>query len=390
MATEARQSTAAAQEERRGPIAGREPLRSHLPRVEFRKEERRDLQYWLSIFTAIALSWLMRLLPFRVRRWLARTGGDLAYRLSPTYRGNVLDNMRHVLGPDASEKDVERAARHIFRTNAENFRDLLLLPHRSPTEIIGRIHLEHGDWSILDQALAGGKGAVLITAHLGAFDIVGHSLLHRGYQLTTVTGRTTSRYLFDLVTFLRRSHDMRIVEASPSGVRRVIQALRRGECAVFLTDRDFFLNGRPVRFFGHDTTLPPGAVRIARDTGAPIVPIFTTRHSDYHALYIEEAFTVEKTNDVDADIARGLNRVVEVLERAIARAPDQWVMFQRVWPSEPVDPVRVFPVGSPLDGALLRRVDAVLPPRHRDEDGSVAPSLPVEPPTDRTASPPRS
>ncbi len=328
-------------------------------------------------------------MPNRARDWLASAGGNLTFRYSKTYRENVLDNLRHVLGPSATSQELECAARRIFRINAENFRDMLLVPHLSPDEIKRRVLVKHGDWSILENALSHGKGVILVTAHLGGFDFVGQALHHRGYRLTTVTGRTTSRFLFDAVTFLRRSHAMPIVEASPSGVRRVIQALRRGECAVFLTDRDFFQNGKTVRFFGHQTTLPPGAVRIARDTGALIVPMFTTRQDGYHALYIEPAFVVEKTADVDADIARGLDHIVRVLERAIGRAPDQWVMFQRVWPSEPADPVRVFPVGSPLDGALLRRVDAVLSRRRRGDAGGAA-SHPEETPTDRTVGLPQS
>jgi KDO2-lipid IV(A) lauroyltransferase len=267
---------------------------------------------------------------------------------------------------------------------------MLLVPHLSSDEIKRRVFVQHGDWSILENALARGKGVILVTAHLGGFDFVGQALHHRGYRLTTVTGRTTSRFLFDAVTFLRRSHAMPIVEASPSGVRRVIQALRRGECAVFLTDRDFFQNGKTVRFFGHETTLPPGAVRIARDTGAAIVPMFTTRQDGRHALFIEPAFTVAKTDDVDADIARGLDQIVRILERAIGRAPDQWVMFQRVWPSVPAGPVRVVPAGSPLGGALLQRVDAVLSRRRRDGADAAAAPQPEELPTDHTAAPPQS
>ena len=48
---------------------------------------------------------------------------------------------------------------------------------------------------------------------------------------------------------------------------------------------------------------------------------------------------------------------------AIAAVPEQWVILQRVWPATPPDPVRVFPVGSPLESDLLKRVDDLLPPR---------------------------
>jgi lauroyl/myristoyl acyltransferase len=372
------------------PAPSREPLRSHLPRVEFRREERREIVYWLAVFTAIALSWTMRLLPEQARDWLARRGGDLTFRYAKKYRDNVLDNLRHVLGPSATTDELNRAARGVFRVNAENFRDLLLVPHLSPDAIKRRVHVVDGDWSILDSALAKGNGVVLITAHLGAFDFVGQALHQHGYRLTTVTGRTTSRFLFDAVTFLRRSHAMPIVEASPSGVRKVIQALRRGEIAVFLTDRDFFLNGRPVRFFGDQTTLPPGAVRIARDTGAMIVPMFTTRQGGHHALSIEPAFEVQKTDDVEADIARGLETVVQVLERAIGRAPEQWVMFQRVWPSVPAEPACVVPAGSSAGGGLLRRVAAVRARWSRNGAARRGSSPREEMPKDRTASPPQS
>jgi KDO2-lipid IV(A) lauroyltransferase len=234
---------------------------------------------------------------------------------------------------------------------------------------------------------------VLLSAHLGAFEFVGHALTARGYPVTSVTGRTTSRFLFDAVTHLRASRGMRLVEATPGGVRRVIQALRRGECVAFLVDYDFFQNGRPVRFFGRETTLPPGPIRIARDTGALVVGTFARRTADGYALSLAEPFEVEKSGDLEADLARGMERAVAVLERAIGATPDQWLMFQRVWPSAAAVPVRVFPVGSPLESELLRRVDAVLPEprlggtRAAPADPPAAPP-PADAPTGRTAPPP--
>jgi KDO2-lipid IV(A) lauroyltransferase len=369
-----------------GFVPARTALRKQA--AEFRLEKRREVRYLLAIMIAIFFSWLVRLMPTWFRYWLADHGGNLSYRLSTTYRENVRANLSQAMHEPVESARVTETAKAIFRTNARNFADLLVIPHSSPARFINAVPLISGSWSYLDQAVAAGKGVVIMTAHLGPFDYMGQSLHGRGYRLTTVTGRTTARFLFDAVTFLRRSRGMNIVEASPSGIRRVIQALRRGECAVFVTDRDFFQNGKPVTLFGRETTLPPGPVRIARDTGAPIIPIFACRSGRSYGISVWPAFHVEKTADLDADISQGMQKMAQQLECAIAASLDQWVMFQRVWPSEPVDPVRVFPIGSPLAGEFLERVDAALPGGRAGRPSLSSHS--AEPPKDHTAAPPRS
>jgi lauroyl/myristoyl acyltransferase len=362
------------------PITRLRQPHSHLPRVEFKLEERHHLRRLLSITIAIAFSWAIRLMPEPWRYFVARKGGDLSYRVSRAYREGVFANLRHVLGPNVSERDLQTAARNVFRASGRNVADILLVPHLSSEEIADRVPLVSGQWSYLDDAFAAGHGVVVVTGHLGAFDFVGQALHHRGYKLTSVTGRTTSRFLFDGITFLRRSHDMRLVEASPSGIRSVIRALRRGEGAVFLTDRDFFQNGKPVRFFGCETTLSPGAVRIARDTGAPIVPVFGIRTNGGHGMILEQPFYVEKTRDLDADVARGLGQIVSVLERVISSAPDQWVMFQPVWPEEPVAHSHAVPAECSDDAFPPEPVVAAVP------HPAIA-SQPDRLPRDRTATP---
>ena len=378
-----------------GPGAAPSPVSNRRrPSERFRREERREFRYLLSVALAVTCSWLMAILPVRVRDRIADRSGDLYYRLFRTYRENVIANVGQVLGPEASPDEVRATARRICRLSARNFIDLLRLPHIGRDEFVRSVRLVRGDWSYLEDALARGRGVVLMTAHLGAFDYVGQTLSMRGYRLTSVTGRTTSRFIFDAVTYLRRSHGAPIVEATPSGVRRVIQALRRGDSAAFLADYDFFQNGRPVVFFGRPTTLPPGPIRLARDTGAVVIGAFARRTPDGYALSLEEPFAVEKTSDLDADLERGMARAVTILERAIAATPDQWVMFQRVWPSAPADPVRVFPVGSPLESELLERVGAALPARRgsrpASDESPPAPPRPEPTPKDRTDPPPRS
>lgn len=327
----------------------------------FRREDRDDLRTMLSIFIARVLSWLLLLIPGPIRNYISLRAGSLAYRLSHGYRQNVESNIRVVTGRESNDAEVRELTRAIFLTNALNFADLLTLAWRSRNWFAKRTQLVAGDWAIIDNAREEGKGAILVSAHVGCFDFLGQAFQARGYPLTVVTGRTTSRFIFDGVTWLRGRKGMKMVEPTPSGIRHVIRALRNNECTVIVADRDFFENGHEVEFFGQRTTLPPGAVRIARDTGAPIIPIFTRRTNSGHEVRILEPIRIERTRDVKADVERGMKQLVPVLERGIASCLEQWVMFQRVWPEIAPDAIRIFPTGSPLESPLLEKVAQALP-----------------------------
>ena len=316
-----------------------------------------------SIWSARAASWIVWAMPGPARDLLAALGAYAFFRFSQTYRENVLSNIRQVLGPEVEQAAVDATVRRVFRTSAQNFIDLMLSPRMSPDAVRNAVKLSPEARATLDSALALGHGAVIVSAHLGAFDFIGQGLNLNGYPLTVVTARTTSRFVFDGVTYLRGVHGPAMVEPTPAGIRRTIQALRQGRCAAILVDRDFFQNGRSVTFFGRETTLPIGALRIARESGAPIVPVLTHRTDSGHVLTVYDPITIDRTTNIDADLESALHRLVPVLERAIGGAPGQWVMFQRVWPESPVDPVRAFPVGSPFATAPERPPAAGLPAR---------------------------
>jgi KDO2-lipid IV(A) lauroyltransferase len=305
----------------------------------FRRENRHYVRQFIGVQIARICSWIARSMPTSTRYWIADRLGDLMYWLIPGYRENVRSNLTHVYGPGIEIDSRGPEVRRVFRTSARNWSDLLVVPGRSAATFDAEVEVAPEDRAHLDAALAQGNGCVIITAHLGAFDYLGHYLHSKGYKLSIVTGRTTARIVFDAVTFLRQSNGLGLVEATPSGVRAAIQAVRNGECAVFVTDRDFFQNGIQVTFFGAMTTLPPGAVRIARDSRAPIVPIFARRSDQGHKITIHPPINVPKTDDLQRDLLDGMSCVVASLERAISSAPDQWVMFQSVWPSAPGDHV---------------------------------------------------
>jgi lauroyl/myristoyl acyltransferase len=308
--------------------------RSNLPRIEFRKSQRKDVTFYAAALFAAALSWIARFVPDAIEDFIARRIGDFSYLMSRQWRANVESNINHVIDQPESSAVVRRTARSIFQMNALNVATLLRSPQQTGAALLSSLTLPHEGWHVLEEAFDRGNGVIILTAHLGSFDTMGSAVAAKGFPIAALTARTTSRFAFEFVSFLRQAHKLQLIEASSIGVRQAIGHLREGKVLCLLSDRDFFLNGQNVDFFGEETTLPIGAARLARDTGATIVPIFTVRLQQGHALYIEPSFTVEKTANRDADVEGAMKTVVATLERAISNAPDQWVMFQRVWPED--------------------------------------------------------
>ena len=282
---------------------------------------------------ALASAWLIRRLPRRFVLWGADRCSDVAFAVARSHRVPALENIRTVVGPGTSDEVVRRLTREAFRASGRSAAELLWLQGCDEADLAGMVRFAEGEWARIDAALAGGRGAVLLTAHLGAFDCLSQLVASRGYRVNAVLGRTMWRPKFEAAIALRRARGVNVHEASPAALRAMIGALRRNECVAFLGDRDFFENGARVEFFGRATTLPTGGVRLARETGAAIVAGYLLRAGDGYDLILDEPFTVERTADRRADVARGMERVVASLTRAIAAAPGQWAVFQPVWPA---------------------------------------------------------
>jgi len=298
-----------------------------------------DLKTRLAYFIASALGRFSKLFPISVGYWLSDRCGDVTWALSPGYRANVQSNLSHATDLPATHREIRRLTRRVFQYSARNFFDLMRIALLTDDELRAAVYGSKESWDRLEAARVAGKGGIIASAHFGAFDYTGQSIFTHGYPIIPLTTRTVPEFIYRVVTLLRRSHGLTIEEATPSGVRHVISAIRRGEFAGLLSDRDFFQNGVEVEFFGKPTTLPPGPARIARDTGAPILAVFTKRLSKGYILTVDEPFFVKRSDDPQRDIREAMQQIVHIFERQIRESPEQWVMFKRVWPTGSNQPV---------------------------------------------------
>jgi phosphatidylinositol dimannoside acyltransferase len=269
---------------------------------------------------------------------IAERVGSLIYRWSPR-RGAVEDNLAHVMGEPANSPHVRATARQVFRNQAKNYFDLLRLDALGTDEIRAavseRIGFEH-----MDRALAGGHGVVLVSAHFGNIDLAGQTLALHGYRVTAAAEHLRPERLFQYLRTLRESHGLSFIPIDGS-LRPLFRAVRDNEIVGLAIDRNVTDAGHAVEFFGRTALLPDGYLRFALRTGAALVPAFCCRLPDNRfRLTVEPPIELTITGDLAHDTEANLGRVLKVFATHLSQHPDQWVLFQQVWPQQPFTPGR--------------------------------------------------
>ncbi len=268
-------------------------------------------------------------LPRSLRRWVARGAVRV---LKPRFRAEraaVRRNLARVL-PGREGASLDRAVDRVFENFGVCFADLLSL-NRGPAGQLWRHVAGIDGQAHAESALAGGRGSVFVTAHLGNWELAGRLLAAYDRRVHVVMSPEQDPAIAALlhggtdgaVRFLRRVSPLISVE--------LVAALRRGEIVAFQVDRATGERGdRRVSFFGAPAPFPLGPFVLAAAAGAPVVAAFCVLEADGdYRLHVEPAFQVPRGEE-----AAGLARAVSLLERYVVAHAEQWFNFYDVWDGE--------------------------------------------------------
>lgn len=251
---------------------------------------------------------------------LSEAAGTLSYALSGRARRNVRANLA-VVAPGR-----RGLARRVFVNQARNYIELFRIPHVERARMVAEIRAV--GWEHFERAIARGRGIICASAHLGPISTVGQIIVARGHPMVLPIEPGLGRFQAS-VNRARRGLGLELVPTTSAiGIHRV---LRQGKVLGFLADRAVTGVGERVPFFGREALLPSAHVVLAMRTGAALLPAFAGRDDRGLVAYFEPPLEIPSTGDRDADVREGVRRFAAVLERYVARAPDQWTVFDDVW-----------------------------------------------------------
>ena len=262
--------------------------------------------------------WLPRGVLFRIADLLA----DATHWRNAEPARNLRANLRSAF-PRESEREIEELSKNIFRNFARNLVDYGRF-HMLTNEALDRIlpSIEH--LHFLEESFAKGRGVILVTGHIGNWELGALFFGRHGFKINVVTIPEGSERIDSIRGAYRTRQDIRtiVVDGSPFSSLEIVAALRRGEIVAMLVDRWEGTDGVPAKFVGADRRFPRGPFVLSRATGAPIIPAFIVRDGKKYRGVVDPPVFMDAQEDEP-----GARRVSESLERMIRTWPDQWYNF---------------------------------------------------------------
>lgn len=255
--------------------------------------------------------------------------GWLAGSVFRVRRGVVDGNLTRAF-PQRPRRERDRIARSCYRHLGREAITMLRmagLPSeriRERTELVG--------FAAVQEALARGRGVVVVTGHLGNWEIGGAALAARGVPVDAVA-QVQRNPLFDRdLVAVRERLGMRVIPRSEA-VRRGFRGLREGRLLALVGDQNVREGGVFVDFFGTPASTARGAAVFALRAGAPLFVAVALRCPGRRGWYRVhfESVPVVSTGDLEADVTAVTRSLTRALEGYVRQAPEQYFWHHRRW-----------------------------------------------------------
>jgi len=284
---------------------------------------------------------VMGILPRGMARAVGAAIGAIAYRGLGRLRRVGLRNLRLAF-PEKMEAEREAILQKVYRNLGYLLAEFCEMPGYT-AERASRFIRYEGLENYL-RARDKGKGVLVLTGHLGAWELSSfyHSLM--GMPMGMVIRRLDNPLVDAFVNRVRCMHGNRVIHKDDFA-RGLIASMRAGETVGILMDTNMTPpQGVFVPFFGVAACTASGMARIAVKTGAAVVPGFLLWQEDEgkYVLRFGEELAVVDTGDAEADAVANTARFTAVMEDYIGQYPEQWLWMHRRWKTRPAGEAGIY------------------------------------------------
>ncbi|HDZ12090.1 MAG TPA: hypothetical protein ENH53_07710, partial [Bacteroidetes bacterium] len=265
----------------------------------------------------------IRLIRRETAFWIFEKLGRISYYLIPDVRRKMVRHLTIAFGEEKSSEEIGAMVKESLVNLGRNAVDAIRLPVYSLEDVEKFLTAE--GLEILDRILANGKSVVLITGHIGSWEMMAAYLAMKGYPLYVVGARLYDPRLDHLLLKMRKSGGYINISREGS-TKELLRILKKPNLLGMLIDQDTRVAGTFVRFFGKQAYTPVGPVILAAKTGAALVPLYIHLNENYrHHVKIFPEYTLTETGSKQNNVVQNTQGLTTILENFIREVPTQWV-----------------------------------------------------------------
>lgn len=288
-------------------------------------------------------SFIVCILPLSSSLWMGRIIGLCMYRFHPRRKRIAYANLKAAFCKDKSPCELKGILKRTYKNYGQNIIETLRMPKIDYNYLRKYIRVE--GIARLYEAQARNRGVIFLTSHFGSWELSSLKSAQEGYPIYVLARPQKLERFNNLLNSYRERLGCKVINRGMAS-REIIRALRKNKIVGILADQDVRKSGVFVNLLGRPASHAIGATRLARDTGAAILPTFIIREKGpWHLIKLEEFFTIPEIGG-DKEIEKGIERHARILESYIIRYPDQWMWVYTRWKSTPLRKVIILNDGK--------------------------------------------
>ena len=260
---------------------------------------------------------------------LGKILGTFLYHFDVYHRRTIRRNLQFS-HPNWSRNQIQGLSKRIFRHFGIAILEIFQMACSTCEEMLNNVQIEGQE--IFIEALAKQKGVIVISAHLGNWEVaLQYCPCYLQMPLTGVAKKLRNSILDRLVHKLRTRFGNKIIYKR-GALPEMTQTLRNGEILGLLMDISRRFDGVEVQFFGRRATATPAAALLAIRCKSPVVPIFCHRNRKGElVIRAERPVEIQRTGNLRSDLQTNTQLITDRVERAVRKNPDQWNWLLKRW-----------------------------------------------------------
>ena len=237
--------------------------------------------------------------------------------------------------PEKTEAEREAILRGVFRSLGWQVGEFCKMGGYTAEQASKFIHYDGLEHYLA--ARAKGKGVLVLTGHLGAWELSSfyHSLM--GYPMSLVIRRLDNPLVDEFVNRIRCLHGNRVIHKDDFA-RGLLSSMHRGETVGILMDTNMTPpQGVFVPYFGVEACTASGLARVALHSGAAVLPGFLVWEAaeKKYVLRFGKELELIRGSDAAENIVANTALFTATIERYVRSYPDQWLWVHRRWKTRP-------------------------------------------------------